>query len=156
MSVALGAATRDELPQLVALLGMLFSQEAEFAPDDVKQTRALAKILSDESVGRIYVAREGGRVVGMASLLYSISTAEGGLVASFEDLIVLPQRRGRGIASALLGFVVTEARRQGVLRLTLLTDAHNKRAQDLYAKSGFQASGMLPMRLHLHLQGKEK
>ncbi|HEX2199152.1 MAG TPA: GNAT family N-acetyltransferase [Burkholderiales bacterium] len=149
MSVELGAAARDDLPQLVALLGMLFSQEAEFAPDDAKQTRALAKILSDETVGRVYVAREGSRIVAMASLLYSISTAQGGLAASFEDLIVLPDRRGRGIASALLRHVIGEARKQGVLRLTLLTDSQNQRAQALYAKSGFRPSGMLAMRLHL-------
>ena len=149
MSLALGAATREELPQLVALLGMLFSEEAEFAPDDARQARALTKILADESVGRIYVAREEGRVAAMASLLYSVSTAEGGLVASFEDLVVLPERRGRGVGSALVRFVVSEARRQGVLRLTLLTDSHNKRAQELYAKAGFRASGMLPMRLYL-------
>ena len=149
MSIELGAARREDLPQLATLLGMLFAQEAEFAPDDAKQTRALDKILSDETVGRVYVAREGARVVAMASLLYSVSTAEGGLVAWFEDLIVLPDRRGRGIAGALLRFVVGEASRQGVLRLTLLTDADNKRAQALYAKSGFRRSGMLPMRLHL-------
>jgi GNAT superfamily N-acetyltransferase len=149
VSLELGAATPEELPQLVALLGMLFSQEAEFAPDDAKQSLALGKILSDASAGRVYVAREGGRVVGMASLLYSISTAEGGLAASFEDLIVRPERRGRGIASALVRFVIAEARKQGVLRLTLLTDAQNKRAQALYARSGFRPSGMLAMRLHL-------
>jgi GNAT superfamily N-acetyltransferase len=154
VSLELGAATREELPQLVALLGMLFSQEAEFTPDDAKQSRALAKILSDETVGRVYVARAGGRVVAMASLLYSISTAEGGLAASFEDLIVAPDRRGRGIASALLRHVVEEARKQGVLRLTLLTDTDNKRAQALYAKLGFVPSGMLPMRLHLTGEGK--
>ena len=34
MSVELGNATREDLPQLVALLGVLFSQEAEFVPDD--------------------------------------------------------------------------------------------------------------------------
>jgi ribosomal protein S18 acetylase RimI-like enzyme len=154
VSLELGAATRDELPQLVALLGMLFSLEAEFAPDDAKQTRALGKILSDETVGRVYVAREGARVVAMAALLYSISTAEGGLAASFEDLIVAPDRRGRGIASALLRHVIEEARKQGVLRVTLLTDSQNKRAQALYAKLGFVPSGMLPMRLHL--KGEEK
>jgi ribosomal protein S18 acetylase RimI-like enzyme len=153
VSLELGVATREELPQLVALLGMLFSQEAEFAPDDSKQTRALAKILSDETVGRVYVAREGRRVVAMASLLYSISTAEGGLAASFEDLIVLPDRRGRGIATALLRFVIDEARRRAVLRLTLLTDSDNARAQALYAKAGFRVSGMLPMRLHLKGEG---
>jgi GNAT superfamily N-acetyltransferase len=154
VSVELGAARPEELPQLVALLGMLFSQEAEFIPDDAKQSRALAKILSDETVGRVYVAREGRRVVAMASLLYSISTAEGGLAASFEDLIVAPDRRGRGIASALLRHVIEEARSQGVLRLTLLTDSQNRRAQSLYAKSGFRPSGMLPMRLYL--QGEKK
>jgi GNAT superfamily N-acetyltransferase len=154
VSVEHGAARPEELPQLVALLGMLFSQEAEFIPDDAKQSRALAKILSDETVGRVYVAREGRRVVAMASLLYSISTAEGGLAASFEDLIVAPDRRGRGIASALLRHVIEEARSQGVLRLTLLTDSQNRRAQSLYAKSGFRPSGMLPMRLYL--QGEKK
>ena len=149
MSVEFGAATQEDLPQLVALLGVLFSQEAEFVPDDAKQTRALKKILSDESVGRIHVAREGGRVVAMASLIYGISTAEGGLAASFEDLIVLPGHRGKGIGSALLQYVVAEARKQGVLRLTLLTDKQNKRAQALYRKLGFADSTMKAMRLKL-------
>ena len=149
MSVEFGAATQEDLPQLVALLGVLFSQEAEFVPDDAKQTRALKKILSDESVGRVHVAREGGRVVAMASLIYGISTAEGGLAASFEDLIVLPGHRGKGIGTALLQYVVAEARKQGVLRLTLLTDKQNKRAQTLYRKLGFSDSTMKAMRLKL-------
>ena len=149
MSVELGTATRQDLPQLVALLGVLFSQEAEFVPDDAKQTRALEKILSDESVGRIHVARDGGKVVAMASLLYSISTAEGGLAASFEDLVVLPGYRGKGLGKALLQHVITEARKQGVLRLTLLTDRQNERAQALYRKLGFADSTMKAMRLKL-------
>ena len=149
MSVELGPATREDLPQLVALLGVLFSQEAELVPDDGKQTRALAKILSDDSVGRIHVAREGGKVVAMASLIYGISTAEGGLAASFEDMVVLPGYRGKGIGSALLEYVVAEARKQGVLRLMLLTDRQNKRAQALYRKLGFVESTMKAMRLKL-------
>jgi GNAT superfamily N-acetyltransferase len=149
VSVELGAATREDLPQLVALLGVLFSQEAELVPDDSKQTRALEKILSDESVGRIHVAREGGKVVAMASLIYGISTAEGGLAASFEDMVVLPGYRGKGIGTALLEYVVAEARKQSVLRLMLLTDRQNKRAQALYRKLGFVESSMKAMRLKL-------
>ena len=149
MSVELGPATREDLPQLVALLGVLFSQEAELVPDDTKQTRALEKILSDESVGRIHVAREGGKVVAMASLIYGISTAEGGLAASFEDMIVLPGYRGKGVGTALLEYVIAEARKQGVLRLMLLTDRQNKRAQALYRKLGFAESTMKAMRLKL-------
>jgi GNAT superfamily N-acetyltransferase len=147
--IELGVARREELPQLVALLGILFSQEAEFTPDDAKQTRALEKILSDESVGTVYVARAEGRVVAMATLIYTISTAEGGVAALFEDLIVQPGHRGRGVASSLLEFVIQEARKQGVLRLTLLTDMQNERAQALYRKLGFADSTMKAMRLKL-------
>jgi len=149
VSIELGPATREDLPQLVALLGVLFSQEAELVPDDTKQTRALEKILSDESVGRIHVAREGGKVVAMASLIYGISTAEGGLAASFEDMVVLPGYRGKGLGTALLEHVIAEARKQGVLRLMLLTDRQNKRAQALYRKLGFAESSMKAMRLKL-------
>jgi GNAT superfamily N-acetyltransferase len=149
VSIELGAATREDLPQLVALLGVLFSQEAELVPDDAKQTRALEKILSDDSVGRIHVARDAGKVVGMASLIYGISTAEGGLAASFEDFVVLPGYRGKGIGSALLQHVIGEAKKEGVLRLMLLTDKQNKRAQTLYRKLGFVESTMKAMRLKL-------
>ena len=149
MSVELGVATRLDLPQLVALLGVLFSQEAEFVPDDSKQTRALEKILADDSVGRIHVARDGGKVVAMASLIYGISTAEGGLAASFEDFVVLPGYRGKGIGAELLQYVIAQARKQGVLRLILLTDRQNERAQALYRKLGFADSTMKAMRLKL-------
>ncbi|HXJ53254.1 MAG TPA: GNAT family N-acetyltransferase [Burkholderiales bacterium] len=145
----LGIARRDELPQLVALLTILFSEESEFAPDYEKQTRALEKILSDESVGTIYVARDEGQVVAMASLLYTVSTAEGGTAALFEDLVVQPTHRGQGIATALAGFAIAEARSRGVLRLTLLTDMQNERAQELYRRLGFIDSSMKPMRLKL-------
>jgi GNAT superfamily N-acetyltransferase len=147
--VELGIARPDELPQLVALLTILFSEEAEFTPDYEKQTRALEQILADESSGTVYVARDDGRVVAMASLLYTVSTAEGGRAALFEDLVVLPTHRGQGIATSLAAFVIAEARTRGVLRLTLLTDMQNERAQALYRRLGFIDSSMKPMRIKL-------
>ena len=147
--VELGIARPDELPQLVALLTILFSEEAEFTADYEKQTRALEQILADESTGTVYVARDEGRVVAMASLLYTVSTAEGGTAALFEDLVVLPTHRGQGIATSLVAFMIAEARTRGVLRLTLLTDMQNERAQALYRRLGFIDSSMKPMRIKL-------
>ena len=145
----LECACPDDLPQLTELLALLFEQEAEFAPDQEKQCRGLEMLLADPARGRIYVAREGERVVAMASLLYTVSTAEGGRAALFEDLVVRPEHRGRGVGKALLGHVIEQARGDGILRLTLLTDADNDRAQALYRKAGFSASPMRPMRLKL-------
>ena len=60
------------------LLGILFVPEAEFSADAEKQRVALQAILSDPAKEKIYVAREGREVVAMCSLLFTISTAEGG------------------------------------------------------------------------------
>lgn len=145
----LGLATKKELPQLVALLGVLFEEEADFVPDAAKQRRALEAILGDPRIGRIYVAREAGRVIGMVSTLYTISTAEGGKAAWLEDMVVLPERRGKGVGAALLAHAVVRAREEGALRLTLLSDEDNALAHAVYAAEGFQFSGMRPMRLKL-------
>ena len=144
-----GSAARSDIPRLVELLGELFSHEREFTPDPEKQREALEAILADRSRGRIFVAREGSEVVGMASLLYTVSTAEGGKAALFEDLIVDPKQRRKGIGSRLVEYVIQQARAEGVLRITLLTDLENDTALGLYRKLGFVDSPMQPMRLHL-------
>ena len=145
----LGSAARSDIPRLVELLGELFSHEREFSPDPDKQREALEAILADRSRGRIFVAREGSEVVGMASLLYTVSTAEGGKAALFEDLIVDPKHRRKGVGSKLVSYVIQQARAEGVLRITLLTDLENDTALGLYRKLGFVDSPMQPMRLHL-------
>ena len=148
-AIKVGLAQKKDLPQLVELLGVLFAQEADFTPDAAKQQRALEAIFADPRIGRIYVAREGGRVVGMVSTLYTISTAEGGKAAWLEDMIVLPESRGRGIGAALLEHAVVSSREEGCLRLTLLSDEDNAPVHAIYAAEGFQFSGMRPMRLKL-------
>jgi ribosomal protein S18 acetylase RimI-like enzyme len=70
------------------------------------------------------------------------------MAALLEDVVVQPGHRGRGIGSALLRHLLAEARKQGALRVTLLTDTHNERAKALYAKLGFRPSSMTAMRLH--------
>ena len=149
MELQYGPATMKELPQMVELLGVLFTDEAEFHPDADKQKRALEAILANPTIGRLFVAREGKRVVAMASLLYTVSTAEGGKAAWFEDLVVHPDERKRGIGEALLKHVVAQARAEGVLRITLLTDMQNERAQAMYRRVGFVGSPMKPMRLKM-------
>ena len=148
-AVKLATATAKDVPSLVELLGILFAQEADFVPDADKQQRALEVILGDTRIGRIYVAREAGMVVGMVSTLYTISTAEGGKAAWLEDMVVRPECRERGIGAALLAHAVVGAREAGCIRLTLLSDEDNAQAHGVYASEGFQFSGMRPMRLKL-------
>ena len=147
MSLLLGAAKAADVSQLVELLEILFTQEAELSPDPEKQRRALELILADPSRARIYVAREREQVLAMVALHFTTSTAEGGRVAWLEDCIVHPEHRRRGVGKALLAHVLEQARAEGALRVMLLTDGDNARAQALYRKLGFAPSSMLAMRL---------
>jgi ribosomal protein S18 acetylase RimI-like enzyme len=60
-----------------------------------------------------------------------------------------PVARGRGLGSALLLQALAHARAQGCRRITLLTDGTNEAARRFYARHGFTASGMVPLRLAL-------
>jgi GNAT superfamily N-acetyltransferase len=142
-------ATLEDLPQLCGLLGMLFAQEADFRPDAARQERGLRLILEQPGVGRIFCARQGSTVLGMVSLLLTVSTAEGGRAAWLEDMVVLPDHRGHGLGERLLRHALAEARALGCSRITLLTDATNAAAMRFYERAGFVRSQMVPYRLGL-------
>ncbi len=142
------ADSRD-LPTLTALLGELFAREHDFVPDSEKQARALRLILAHREKGRLFVVRAGGKVVGMANALFTISTAEGGPVVLLEDVILSARYRGQGLGRRLVEHVMDWARGQGFLRVTLLTDGDNHSAQRFYTRLGFAPSEMLVLRRRL-------
>jgi GNAT superfamily N-acetyltransferase len=145
--VTIEPASSEDIPHIAELLSALFMQEADFRPDSAKQVRGLQLIIEQPHVGRIFVARESGSIVGMVNLLFTVSTAEGGLVVLLEDLVVQPAHRGKGVGSALLRHAIDFAKANGFARITLLTDRVNEAAMRFYARHGFQLSAMVPMRL---------
>ena len=149
-------ATPDDIPGLCELLGELFVQETEFAPDPAVQARGLAVIIGDTSVGEILLARESESVTAMVSLLYTVSTALGAKVALLEDMVVSQRHRGQGIGGSLLKRAIAHAKAQGCRRITLLTDRDNSRARSLYAREGFSKSSMCIMRLPLDQGANEQ
>lgn len=142
-------ATASDIPALCDLLEVLFEQEAEFRPDREAQGRGLAQIIGNPEIGLILAARRDGRVVGMISILFTVSTALGGRVALLEDLVVAPDARGAGIGSSLMAQAIRCARSNGCRRITLLTDRDNEPAQRFYQRHGFAPSAMAPYRLAL-------
>ena len=85
----------------------------------------------------------------MVSILFTVSTAEGGRAAWLEDMVVHPSRRGQGIGERLINEAKSGALAAGCSRITLLTDAMNSPALQFYEKAGFSRSQMVPLRLKL-------
>jgi GNAT superfamily N-acetyltransferase len=138
-----------DVEAMVELLGYLFKQERDFSPATTKQRRALEIILAQPAMGRLFVLTRGAKILGMVSLLFTISTAEGGKAAWLEDLVVRPDHRDKGLGTRLLRAAVDWARKEGLTRITLLTDTDNAHARRLYMRHGFIPSAMQPLRLHL-------
>ena len=85
----------------------------------------------------------------MINLLFTESTALGSKVAILEDMVVLAKFRGEGIGSKLIDYAISEVKKEGCKRITLLTDIENTKAQAFYQKKGFVKSKMTPYRLLL-------
>ena len=136
----------QDIPQLCALLELLFSQEAEFKPNYKSQSEGLSKIISDSEMGEIIVARESNEIIGMANLLYTVSTALGSQVAILEDMVVSPDVRGQGVGSKIIDYCLAITKQKGVKRITLLTDFDNDGAHRFYEKHDFNRSSMIVFR----------
>lgn len=148
--IEIDSATVEDIPAMVGLLGELFSIERDFVPDAAKQERGLRLILDNPAHGRIFVMRVAGQAVAMASLLFTVSTAEGGLAATLEDVIVAAAYRRLKIGRRLLRHARQWAREQGVIRLTLLADGGNSAALSFYESEGYvRSDAMVVYRQHL-------
>ena len=131
---------------MIALLRLLFAQEAEFAPNATAQDKGLRAILDDPALGQLLVADHGERILGMVNLLYTYSTALGARVALLEDMAVAEEARGSGLGTRLVEAAVAHCRKAGCKRVTLLTDGDNDRAHAFYQRCGFTRSDMVAFR----------
>lgn len=138
-----------DIDAMADLLGELFTLESDFQPQREKQLAALRWILDHPDHGRLFVARDADRVVGMANALLGISTAEGGPVLILEDVIMASGQRGKGHGRRLVEHVLAWANAEGMSRVTLLADRDNAGALAFYQQLGFEESSMVVRRRRL-------
>lgn len=138
-----------DIADMVRLLKSLFSLEADFAYDEIKQRRGLEMMLEDGARRCIMVAEQNGRVIGMVTAQLLVSTAEGGLSALLEDLVVEESYQGQGTGRALLLSLEAWAAAQGVKRLQLLADRGNTRALGFYGKMSWQLTELICLRTYV-------
>ncbi|MFK7909489.1 MAG: GNAT family N-acetyltransferase [Akkermansiaceae bacterium] len=139
-------ATIEDLGELVQLVGELMSLQADFTPNTEAHERGLSMILEQPKRGRIFVLRSESRIFGMANLLFTISTAMGGMVIVLEDFIIHPDYRGQGFGSLMIEHVVDFAEKKGFKRITLLADKLGESSQNFFKAKGFNFAHMVPMR----------
>lgn len=147
MDVKIRNARIGDLDALVLLLCELFSIEADFEVDTQRQRRGLALMLDGCGKHRcVKVAQVEGEIVGMCTAQILISTAEGGVVALIEDMVVDRRYRKMGIGRKLLKAIYEWAVKHGVKRLQLLADRTNFSALEFYNAMGWHPTQLICLR----------
>jgi GNAT superfamily N-acetyltransferase len=137
-----------DIDELVDLLRILFTIEADFDFDATRQRRGLALLLALNSA-IILVAEADNRVIGMCTGQLTISTAEGGLALLVEDVVVVEAWQGQGVGRKLMKALGKWARARNVERLQLLADRNNPAALEFYNKLGWQSTALICLRRRL-------
>jgi len=141
-------ATLEDLPRLTELLAVHHGVDSDCGRS--KQiSDGVRFLLEHPAQGFVFVAQKDGQVIGLISLIITISTAEGGLVLLVEDIVVARDCRNRGFGSMLLEHTARYAREKGFLRVTLLSQQCTETARRFFKKRGFADSEMIPMQLSI-------
>jgi ribosomal protein S18 acetylase RimI-like enzyme len=93
--------------------------------------------------GAILIAEDGGRFLGLVACVVAQDdvvqeTADSNVYGYISDIYVVPERRGSGLAQALLRAAEAHLEPTGVSRVRINVLAANARARRAYEKYGFE------------------
>jgi ribosomal protein S18 acetylase RimI-like enzyme len=126
-------ASSADAPGIVRLIRELASSSGDTSPITEEDVHTY---LQDPAC-RVLLACSGSTVIGMVSYTIHHNLFHGGKVCFIEELIVNWGHRNKGIGSALMERVLTEAREAGCVEISLSTDKDNHAAQRFYRRQGF-------------------
>ena len=106
-------------------------------PPDEAAARAFLKARFANLESVIFLAEVDDEPAGFTQLYPSFSSVSMRRVFILNDLFVVLDARGQGVAAALLSRAAEFARAAGALRLSLATEIDNKTAQRLYERHGW-------------------
>lgn len=91
--------------------------------------------------GAIAIAHEADLTLGMVTVSYNLALRYDGEYCQLEELIVLPQARGKRVGALLLQHAIDAARERGCAQMGLYLVESTTHNQPFYEKFGFAAVG---------------
>src|SRR3989442_3667438 len=131
-------ATEAELEAVTALLVAQLREHRVQTPE-AKIASAIQGLLRRPERGRILVALEGGRPVGVAALSFAWPLEYADRSAWLEELYVEPAARGRGIGTRLLRAALRVAAEAGATVLDLEGGGDHPRAPRPHPPDGLRS-----------------
>ena len=105
---------------------------------DKDRSQAIQNLLSDLSLGGIWLIFSDTQIAGYIALTFGYSIEFGGKDAFIDELYIQPDFRGLGLGTKTLNQIQQEARALDIQAMHLEVDQQNIKAQKFYAQVNFQ------------------
>ncbi|WP_437961818.1 GNAT family N-acetyltransferase [Sorangium sp. So ce119] len=135
-SIEIRRAEGADVAEVHALMRAYYAEdEYPFSPD--RALAALSALVTDRSLGGVWVLVAGGEVAGYCAVGFGFSLEFHGRDAFVDELYVRPEARGRGHAARLLDRAEQGCREAGVRALHLEVEPDKAETYAWYRRRGF-------------------
>lgn len=105
--------------------------------DEIPARRAMLKVISDKTIGRVWLIQQAQDTVGYIVLTLAYRLEYRGYYAFLDELYIREDKRGQGIGTQALAFLKDSCPALGATLLQLEVKQNNPQAAALYNKVGF-------------------
>lgn len=137
MQATFTIAQASDADRLVPLLREFYDYD-HIPLDETAARRALAELLADARLGRVYLIEIGDALVGYLVVTFGFSLEFKGRDAFVDELFLREGFRRRGLGSRALAVAEACCRGEGVRALHLEVERANTSAQEVYRRAGFR------------------
>ncbi|MEW5856087.1 MAG: GNAT family N-acetyltransferase [Cyanobacteriota bacterium] len=130
-------AEKSDIEILVKFIGEFYEFEHLKFDESIVRT-ALANVLHDDSLGRVWLIQNGDEAIGYIVLTFGYSLEFRGRDAFIDELYIRESYRGQGVGMSVIQFIESVCPSLGIQALHLEVERKNTAAQDLYRKVGFK------------------
>lgn len=136
MEIAFEVAENSDLEMLLELIQEYYKYDAHPFDDDKIRT-ALVELLSDRSLGRVWLLQDNSEAIGYIVLTFGFSLESGGRDALLDELYIRERYRGQGIGRKVIQFLEEICQSLDIQVLNLEVERRNTFAQSFYRQVGF-------------------
>jgi len=136
-AVNIRPATLADIERLLPLVEQYWRFEAIEGFDARRLAALLQRVMSDDSLGQVWLAEVDGNAAGYLLAVYVFSLEHQGLTAEIDEFFVGPAYRSLGIGSQLLAAAEATFRIRGCTNIALQIGRDNDEARTFYRGHGY-------------------
>ncbi|AUT03164.1 GNAT family N-acetyltransferase [Nostoc sp. CENA543] len=150
MQINFKLADNNDLDTLLQFIQKLYEVDGSIAFNAVVARQALIPLLSDESIGRIWLIQNQNYSIGYVILTFSYSLEYGGKDAFIDEFYIDTVYQRQGIGKQTIKFLEEVCISFNVQALHLEVEKENTSAQSFYHQVGFVDHDRYLMTKHIN------